>query len=69
MKLHNTLLICALAACASTLEAQQGCNLQIGDQNQYIIENQQIRQSNFGDVHSNIQPMSRRTAIRMAGAR
>lgn len=63
MKLHNTLLICALAACASTLEAQQGCNLQIGDQNQYIIENQQIRQSNFGDVHSNIQPMSRRTAV------
>jgi hypothetical protein len=42
------------------LQAQQNTNAQLGDYNHYLIENQQIKQSDFGHTHSNIQPLTRR---------
>jgi hypothetical protein len=42
------------------VQAQQNTNAQLGDYNHYLIENQQIKQSDFGHTHSNIQPLTRR---------
>jgi hypothetical protein len=66
MKLLKNLFAAAFFTVAAPIFAQpttaQGTNLILGDDNHYIIGNQQIIQSNFGDLHSNIQPMTRRAA-------